>query len=109
VKIPGIRAYVVFIASALIAGGLAALLTRGGMAQYADIAKPALSPPSYVFSVVWTILYILMGIGAGLIYNSRSPARWGALTIYIIQLAVNFLWPLIFFGLGAYGWAFYGC
>jgi benzodiazapine receptor len=105
-KLAGIKAYVVFISVCLIIGGLAALLTREGMAQYADLAKPELSPPPYVFTVVWTILYILMGTGAALIYNSCFPDRWRALTVFAIQLGVNFLWPLIFFGFGAYGWAF---
>ncbi len=105
-KLAGIKAYVVFITVCLLTGGLAALLTKGGMAEYANIAKPALSPPPYVFSVVWTVLYILMGISAGIIYNSCYPERWGALTVFLIQLGVNFLWPLIFFGLGAYGLAF---
>jgi tryptophan-rich sensory protein len=76
------------------------------MEEYAAAAKPALTPPPYVFSVVWTILYVLMGVGAAMIYRSGKPERWKALTLYALQLGANFLWPLIFFGLGAYGWAF---
>ncbi len=105
-KINGIKAYVLFIALALIIGGLAAFLTREGISDYSLIQKPALSPPAPVFSIVWTSLYILMGISAGIIYNSADPGRWSALTVYLLQLAANFIWPLIFFGFKAYFLAF---
>jgi tryptophan-rich sensory protein len=105
-KINGIKAYVLFIALALITGGFAAFLIKEGLSDYSLIQKPALSPPAYVFGIIWTGLYILMGLSAGIIYNSAEHGRWSALTVYLLQLAANFLWPLIFFGFEAYLWAF---
>lgn len=80
-------------------GALSALLT--GMGGYGDLNRPPLSPPGWVFPVVWTILYLLMGYASYRIYTSDAPQKLktDALRLYIAQLAVNFLWPLIFFGL----------
>ena len=80
-------------------GALAALLT--GMGGYGDLNRPPLSPPGWVFPLVWTILYLLMGYAAYRVETSEAPKeqKKSALRIYYTQLAVNFLWPLIFFGL----------
>ena len=74
-------------------GGLSALLS-GGMELYeSGIQKPPLSPPGIVFPIVWTILFALLGIGAARIYLAPdSPERTKALTLYLVQLAVNFFW-----------------
>lgn len=80
-------------------GGLAALLTGGGMADYGQLNQPPLSPPGWLFPVVWTILYLLMGYASYRIWTSDAPGAKSALKLYLAQLAVNFLWPLIFFGL----------
>lgn len=82
-------------------GGLGALLTGGGMEAYGSQNQPPLSPPGWLFPVVWTVLYLLMGYAAYRIWTSDAPLeeKQGALRIYFAQLAVNFLWPLIFFGL----------
>ena len=92
----------------LAVGALAALLTRGGMEAYDAVYKPLLSPPRWVFPVAWTLLYVLMGIASYLVFGSAaSPERIRrAKTAYALQLAANFIWPLIFFGLGAYLFAF---
>lgn len=78
-------------------GGLSALLTMGSMDIYKYLDKPPLAPPPIVFPIVWTILFILMGISAYLIYNSNSEYKQKALLIYGIQLLVNFTWPIFFF------------
>ncbi len=78
-------------------GLLSGLFTSGSMGFYQQLARPPLSPPGWVFPVVWTALYFLMGISAYLIWQSQSPERSRALTLYAIQLAVNFLWPIFFF------------
>jgi benzodiazapine receptor len=79
-------------------GGLSGLLISGSTGVYESALRPPLSPPAAVFPVVWTILYILMGISAYLIWmSSPSPERKRALTIYGVQLGVNFIWPLLFF------------
>ena len=82
-------------------GGLSALLVGGGMADYQNLNQPPLSPPGWLFPVVWTILYLLMGYASYRIYVSDAPPKMKtrALRLYVAQLAVNFLWPLIFFGL----------
>lgn len=92
----------------LVVGGLAALLSRGGMEDYGDIYKPLLAPPGWVFPVVWSILYLMMGYASYLVVTSdASPERIRrAMTIYYLQLAANFLWPLIFFALEAFLAAF---
>lgn len=87
-------------------GGLAGLLTRSSGEVYRSLLLPPLSPPAAVFPVVWTILYLLMGISAYLITISDSSYRGTALKFYFLQLAVNFLWPLLFFNWSAYGFAF---
>ena len=81
-------------------GGLSALLTRNSMDAYGNYQQPPLAPPAWLFPVVWTVRFVLMGISAYLVYEAQSPGRRAALWIYVIQLAVNFVWPLLFFRLG---------
>ncbi len=87
-------------------GVVAGLLTRSSAADYAMLDKPAFAPPGWLFPIVWGILYVLMGISSYLIYESMCSNRTNALRIYGIQLAVNFLWPIIFFNLKLYFVAF---
>ena len=69
------------IALALLTGGLAALLTQNSIAVFDSLKKPPLTPPSIVFPIVWTVLYILMGISSARIYSSDSPQKKEALTL----------------------------
>ncbi len=78
-------------------GGLAGFLTRNAMEAYGALKQPALAPPPVLFPIVWTILYVLMGISAYLIFQSDAPGRKRALVVYGLQLFVNFLWPVLFF------------
>ena len=91
----------------LAVGGLATLLS-GGMNSYQVMNQPPLSPPGWVFPIVWTILYLLMGYASYRILTVDAPIAniKKALTYYGIQLALNFLWPIIFFGFGWYWTAF---
>lgn len=68
---------------------------------YTELLKPGFFPPPIVFPIVWTILYILMGISAYLISKrgSNSIKVRDAFFYYWLQLALNFLWPILFFGL----------
>lgn len=75
------------------------MLSQSGMAAYAMMNKPALSPPGWVFPVVWTNLYVLMGIASYLVLTSGKPND-AALTVYAIQLFFNFFWSILFFRLG---------
>ena len=80
-------------------GGLAALLS-GGMGNYKVMNQPPLSPPGWVFPVVWTLLYLLMGEASYRVLTSgaeKTEIRT-ALIAYGVQLFLNFLWPLAFFG-----------
>lgn len=88
-------------------GLLSGWLSREGMQLYAQsVTKPPLSPPGWVFGVVWTILYALMGISAARIYAApSSQARNRGLNLFIAQLTVNFFWSPIFFNTRAYGFA----
>ena len=81
-------------------GGLSALLS-GGMDTYKSLNQPPLSPPGFIFPIVWTVLYLLMGYASYRVHASGSTRAniKRALTFYGIQLFLNFLWPLIFFGL----------
>ena len=88
-------------------GLFSGLLTRNGAEIYGQMAnKPPLSPPGWLFPVVWTVLYALMGIGAGLVsLKGREGSSDRALNFMVMQLAVNFFWPLLFFNAEAYGFA----
>ena len=88
-------------------GGLSGWLTREGTELYRTaIIKPPLSPPGIVFPIVWSILFALMGVGAARIYLSpASNARSRALGIFLLQLAFNFFWSIIFFNLQNFGLA----
>lgn len=91
----------------LAVGGLSAFITRDSMASFAEINKPPLSPPAWLFPVVWTVLYVMMGIASYIVSTSGYPARARtALTVYGIQLGFNFLWSIIFFNLENYLFAF---
>ena len=93
------------IAIPLAVGGISALLTSNTMETFSTINKPPLSPPAWLFPVVWTILYVLMGIASYLVLTSEKPNR-DALTTYAIQLAFNFFWSIIFFNFELYLLAF---
>ncbi len=84
-------------------GGLSAWLNRGAMADYAALNKPPLSPPGWLFPVVWTLLFLLMGLASYLVAVSPvSDRRRGrALRLYLVQLGFCFFWGSLFFGLGA--------
>lgn len=90
----------------ILVGGVSALLTNSSMGLYKTVNTPSFAPPGYLFPIVWTILYILMGISSYLVYDSGSEYTKDAIIIYAIQLALNFAWSLIFFNLRAFLLAF---
>ena len=98
--------YAVSIAVALGVGSLSALITSGSMDIYSSVEAPPLSPSAIVFPIVWTILFTLMGISAARVYIANDYKWNNALTVYIIQLAVNFAWSIIFFNMRAFLFAF---
>lgn len=100
---------VIALAIPLGVGAISALLTRNSMDIYGELNTPPLSPPAILFPIVWSILYILMGISSLLVYNSRRDdprtTRQG-LTYYAASLVVNFSWSIIFFVAGSLVFAF---
>ena len=89
-------------------GAVAGFLTRNAMQDFETLNQPPLSPPGWLFPIVWTILYVLMGISAYMIKVADASTEEidDALTIYRYQLIVNFLWPVFFFNFGWYLFAF---
>lgn len=104
-KIQNKSALAISILLPLAAGYLSALLSRN-REMYSSLNKPFLSPPSIVFPIVWTILYILMGISSYLIYSSNNPAKSNALKLYGLQLLFNFFWSIFFFRFSLYLFSF---
>lgn len=72
---------------------------------YVTLNKPFFSIPNWIFAPVWTILYILMGISLYLVWVSKSKARKKAINLFFIQLGLNALWSILFFGMRSPGLA----
>ena len=102
------KALIIAILIPLAVGGLSALLTRGLMQSFEMINKPPLSPPGILFPIVWSILYVLMGVASYFVYVSDTAegTKRVALTLYGVQLFFNFFWSILFFNLEAYLAAF---
>ncbi len=97
-----IKIFVIAILIPLAVGGLSALLTMGNMDIYNELNTPPLSPPSILFPIVWTILYILMGISSAIVWierNNDTTAADDGISIYSVSLVFNFLWSIFFFNL----------
>lgn len=90
----------------LAVGGAASLLSNNGMETFMSVNQPLLSPPAWLFPVVWTILYTLMGISSYLILTSEEENIRRAGILYGYQLVVNFLWPTFFFNFQWYLFSF---
>lgn len=104
-----IKPYVISIAIALAVGGLAAILTRNDMDIYKDIRLPPFAPPSILFPIVWSILYVLMGVSSAMVYLRKDEAPnavRNALSVYGINLVLNFMWSIIFFKFRVFLFAF---
>ena len=103
------KIYLFSIVFTLLVGGISGLLIRDGINAYdANIIKPPLTPPNLVFPIVWSILYLLMGIGIARILTIDGPQRLKTRTllVYIAQLFFNFCWSLIFFNAQVFLFAF---
>ena len=106
--------FIISILIPLLVGGLSAFLTKDAMMVFNTIKKPPLAPPGILFPIVWTILYILMGIAKYFLYNLDEQKLSGkqiklrnyTLVIYGFQLFLNFFWSIIFFKFSMYKFAF---
>lgn len=101
--------FIIAIIIPLAIGGISAFLTKDNMNIYGEINTPPLSPPAFLFPVMWTILYTLMGISSAFIWLQRENNKVqadNALLIYTASLVFNFIWSLIFFNFRMYLFAF---
>jgi benzodiazapine receptor len=93
---------VVSMVACLAAGAIGSVFTRSAIPTwYATLEKPPFNPPDWVFAPVWTLLYILMGVAAFLVWRNgvRNRQIRTALIVFLIQLILNALWSVVFFGL----------
>lgn len=99
---------VVWVVVCMAGGGLSAYVSGSGPDEwYQSLTKPAFMPPSWAFGVVWPILYLMMGVGAGLIWSKgvKNQVVRNAIVLFSIQFFLNLLWSPLFFGLHRIGWA----
>jgi len=93
---------VVSIVACLCAGAIGSVFTRSAIPTwYATLEKPPFTPPNWLFAPAWTLLYILMGVAAFLVWRKGLKNRGVriALIVFLIQLVLNALWSVVFFGL----------
>ena len=99
---------VAWLALTFVAAALGAVASMDAQAFYGQLAKPGWAPPASVFGPVWSLLYLLMGVAAWLVWRERpSQSVDGALGLYLMQLVANALWSWLFFAwhLGALAFA----
>jgi tryptophan-rich sensory protein len=89
-------------------GLLAGLLTSDSTKLFESVNKPPLAPPAWLFPVTWSVLYVLMGIAFYRVWIATATyaARKEAFLFYALQLGFNFFWPIIFFNMQEYLFAF---
>lgn len=108
-KINNALKLIIAIAVSELAGIIGSIFTMPSIESwYADLAKPELAPPNWIFAPVWTTLFALMGIAAFLVWKKGLDRRDVkiAIGIFIGQLILNTFWSIIFFGLRSPGGAF---
>ena len=105
---PGRRfaALAVFLLVAFAAGGIGSI-TQGADVdvRYLALERPVWAPPSFLFGIVWPVLYLLIGVAAWRVWRAAGDLRAAstALGLWLAQLVVNAVWPGVFFGLEAFG------
>ncbi|MBR5683105.1 MAG: tryptophan-rich sensory protein [Ruminococcus sp.] len=91
---------IIWVVATELVGALSALISGGNFSEfYSSLEQPPFAPPGWLFPVMWSILYALMGVSAYLIWESGNTRRKGAIILYGAQLFANFLWTPVFFGL----------
>ena len=95
------------VAASLIAGWIGSVFTMDAIASwYAALDKPPLTPPNWIFGPVWTALYVMMGLAAGLVWQAKgAPGKGFALGLFFAHLFVNAMWSIVFFTFESPGWA----
>ena len=97
-----IKPYLISSLISLGIGGVAALLTSDSMKIFSEINKPSFAPPAWLFPVAWSILYVLMGIAAAMVWKANGERFDSALFFYGLQLVFNFFWSILFFNMQLY-------
>ncbi|MEM1382619.1 MAG: TspO/MBR family protein [Pseudomonadota bacterium] len=92
-----------FLAANFVTGLSGAVFTPGEW--YENLRHPSWRPPNFLFPVVWTVLYVMMAVSGWLVWEASGTAATAALVVYAVQLALNFAWSAIFFGLHRPAWA----
>ena len=101
------RSLVVLLVATLGAGALVGFLTQQDSSFYQTLVKPAFAPPAWLFPVAWTLLYAAMATAMWFVLKNGGRDRFILLGLYIAQLAVNLLWPYLFFVQKALGLSFF--
>lgn len=107
ISVKDVRNFLISVMIPLLVGATSSMLSRiigqiTNVQMYSDLIKPMFAPPALIFPIVWNILYILMGIAAYKIWKKgycKIPVR-DSLFYYGLQLFLNFMWSVLFFGLG---------
>lgn len=94
--------YIVGIIIPVVVGFVSAALTSNNMRIFAELNKPPMSPPAWLFPVAWTVLYVLMGIASARIVLIKGDDSKKLLVVYAFQLVFNFFWCILFFNLSNY-------
>lgn len=92
-----LKPLLISIAISLAVGGIGAIVTNSAMDEFMALKKPSFTPPPIVFSIVWTILFLLMGISAYIAYKNGATKNSIAFKLYALQLFLNFFWTVFFF------------
>lgn len=91
---------IVFVLLTFAVGYVSSVVQEPAMQEwYPALVKSTLNPPGIVFAIVWPILYLLMGVSAGIIWNMRSIYTWLTIFVFFVQLGLNLLWSIAFFGM----------
>ncbi|WP_222981835.1 TspO/MBR family protein [Flagellimonas meishanensis] len=96
------------VAICILVGFLSSFATQSSVNEwYVTLKKPTFNPPNEIFAPVWTLLYILMGVAAGIVWSKGFHHIWVKTALYHfgIQLLLNALWSIVFFGLKSPFWA----
>lgn len=101
------RSLVALEAATLGAGAIVGFLTQKDSAFYEGLTRPSFAPPGWVFPIAWTLLYAAMAAAMWFVLRAQGRDRFILLGLYIAQLAVNLLWPVLFFVQQTLGLAFF--
>lgn len=101
------RSLVTLVITTIGAGAIVGFLTQQDSSFYQELVKPAFAPPGWLFPIVWTLLYGAMATAVWFVLKAEGPDRFILLGLYVAQLAVNLIWPVLFFVQKTLGLAFF--